>query len=119
MPSPLLFCWQTSSLLREANPCGLDGSIIRLLTYFPSWVELGSRYGHSLGCSDWSPNQHLTQAEPIRVPLLDLIEDFPGGPVVKTSLSNIWGQVWSVVWELESHMPRGQEKTKHKTESIL
>ena len=38
--------------------------------------------------------------------------DFPGGPVVKTSSSNVGGWVQSPVGELRSHTPWGQ-KPKH------
>ena len=42
--------------------------------------------------------------------------DFPGSPVVKTSLSNAGGWVRSLVGKLRSHKPRGQKNqgTKQK-----
>ena len=40
--------------------------------------------------------------------------DFPGGPVVKTSPSNVGVRVWSLVGELRSHMPRGQKNQNIK-----
>ena len=35
--------------------------------------------------------------------------DFPDGPVVKTSPSNAWDAVRSLVREIRTHMPRGQK----------
>ena len=40
----------------------------------------------------------------------EMVRDFLGGPVVKTSLSNAWVWVQSLVGKLRSPMPLGQKK---------
>ena len=48
-----------------------------------------------------------------------LCRDFPGSPVVKTLPSNRGGVVWSLVWELRSHMPHGQKIKISSRSSIV
>lgn len=45
--------------------------------------------------------------------------DFPGGPLIKTSPSNVGAAVLSLVRELRSHMPRDQNVPKHKTDASI
>ena len=86
----------------------------RILIFFPLFSSscIAGRVFTS-----WA-NREAQNSGTITIKIVTEVRDYPGGPVVNTSPSNMV-RIQSLVRELRPHMPWGQKKPKHKTSSVV